>query len=71
MKTLVVCYSRTGTTRQVGTELAKILGADFEEIVDTRNRAGIMGWLHAGRDASRKQATDIGPVQKDPYQGRT
>lgn len=66
MRALVVFYSKSGTTRQVGTELAQAMKADSEEIVDTRDRQGLRGWLLAGRDASRKQTTDIKPAQKNP-----
>ncbi|MDI6739339.1 MAG: flavodoxin [Candidatus Edwardsbacteria bacterium] len=66
MKILVAYYSRTGTTKQVAAELAAQLDADVEEIIDTKNRKGIWGYLSGGRDASRKQTTVIGPLQKDP-----
>ena len=41
MKTLVACYSRTGTTKAVGMAIAKELGADFDEIVDLKRRSGL------------------------------
>ncbi len=66
MKILVVFYTRDGHTRAVAQEIAKALGADIEEIVDTKNRKGFINWFIAGRDASRKFPTTIGPIQKDP-----
>ena len=65
-KILIVYYSRTGNTRAVAQALAAQLGADIEEIVDTKNRKGIFGWLGAGKDASQKKTTVIGPTTKDP-----
>jgi flavodoxin len=43
MKTLVVYYSRTGTTRKVAEAIAGILRCDIEEVVDTKKRSGILG----------------------------
>ncbi len=63
---LVAYYSRTGTTQAVADELASRLGADVEAITDTRNRTGLWGWLGAGRDASKKSKTVIGPLGHDP-----
>ncbi|MDO9026772.1 MAG: flavodoxin [bacterium] len=65
-KILVAFYSRTGTTKQVAAELAAMLGADIEEITDTKNRRGFFGYLGGGRDASGKKTTVIGPLQKEP-----
>jgi flavodoxin len=65
-KILVAYYSRTGTTRIVADELARRLGADVETITDAKNRRGLFGWLGAGRDASRKSKTAIGPLKYDP-----
>lgn len=68
MKALVVFYSRDGHTRAVAREIAQALGADNEEIVDKKNRKGIIGWLLGGRDATRKLDTEIGPLKCDPAQ---
>jgi flavodoxin len=68
MKILVAFYSRTGFTRKVCQELAQKLNADIEEIIDTKSRKGPIGWLYAGRDASRKMSTLIAQPQKDPAQ---
>jgi flavodoxin len=65
-KILVAYYSRTGNTRAVAQDLAAELGADVEEMVDTKGRRGIFGWLGAGKDASQKKTTVIGPLAKDP-----
>ena len=59
MKTLVVFYSRTGTTRKVGVELANQLKCEYEEIIDLKDRKGPIGWLTSGRDAMQKKLTDI------------
>jgi len=66
MKTLVVYYSRTGCTKEVGDAIAKILEADIEVLKDTKNRNGIIGWLRAGRDASMKKPAEIEKTKKDP-----
>lgn len=59
MKRLVVYYSRTGTTKRIGEEIAEALGADSVEIFDQKSREGMIGWLKAGWDARRRKVTEI------------
>ena len=59
MKTLVTFYSRTGNTKKMGQLIAAKLHADIDEIVDQKNRSGIIGWVLAGRDASKQSLTKI------------
>ena len=65
-KILVVYYSRTGTTQKIAKEISGRLGADMEEVVDKKNRKGIIGWIRAGRDAGAKRLTEIEEPQRDP-----
>lgn len=53
MKTLVVYYSLTGTTKAVAEALAAELHADIEPLVSTKSYKGIFGYLRAGRDSFR------------------
>lgn len=62
MKSLVVYYSRTGHTDKVARELADALESDVEEIIDTKKRSGILGWIRSVIDARNKSLT----VLKDP-----
>lgn len=66
MKALVAYYSRTGTTKKIAEEISRLLKCDMESIVDRKNRAGIIGYLYAGRDASRKKLTEIAEAKFDP-----
>jgi flavodoxin len=59
MKTLVVYYSRTGNTRGLAEKIAGMLHADLDEIIDKKNRSGIVGYLSAGKDAMNKATIDI------------
>jgi menaquinone-dependent protoporphyrinogen IX oxidase len=65
MKTLVAYYSRTGLTRKVALLISKKLKADCDEIVDKKHRAGAIGWIFSGRDATLRRLTDI-TYKKDP-----
>ena len=65
MKSLVVYYSRTGTTKQIAEELAQKLEADLDEIIDQKSRKGVIGWLKAGRASQGRKTTEI-RVEKDP-----
>lgn len=65
-KTLVVFYSRTGTTKKVGNQIAEKLGADIEEIKDTVDRSGAKGYLISGRDAMKKRLTELAPLKFNP-----
>jgi menaquinone-dependent protoporphyrinogen IX oxidase len=72
MKILVVYYSRTGVTRKTGERIAGVLRqttgvqVTVEEIVEAKDRSGVLGWLGAGRDAMRKRLTPINPVRANP-----
>ncbi|MFH0863084.1 MAG: flavodoxin [Candidatus Altiarchaeota archaeon] len=68
MKSLVVYYSRDGSTRKVSEELAKILGSDVEELTDKKGRKGPIGYMMGGKDAAMKKLTDLGSVKYDPSQ---
>ncbi|MFA5925393.1 MAG: flavodoxin [Parcubacteria group bacterium] len=65
MKTLVIYYSRTGTTKKVAEMIAEKMGADIEEIKDTVDRSGVKGYLKSGRDAMKKRLTKLMPLQKN------
>jgi flavodoxin len=66
VKILVVYYSRTGNTEKIGNEIAKILKADTEQIIDKKDRSGSIGWVVAGKDGMGKKLTKIETVKKDP-----
>jgi flavodoxin len=66
MKTLVVFYSRTGHTREVGHRIAAALHADMEEIGDRVNRRGIFGYFRSGREAWFERRTELLPLTRDP-----
>lgn len=63
---LIICYSRSGATRRLATELAKELGADMVAIHERRPRTGIFGFLRSLRDASRGTLPTIEPLYVDP-----
>lgn len=64
MKSLVVYYSRTGTTKTVGEAIAKELKTDSDEIIDLKKRLGKINWFIAGADAKRKKLTKIKTKKK-------
>lgn len=66
MKSLVVYYSRSGNTAKIAQRLANALECDIEEIIDTRKRSGIFGWLRSGRDAGNKSLTVLKEPINDP-----
>jgi len=65
-RALAVYYSRTGVTKTVAEAIAQRLGADVEELIDTKSRKGPLGFVIAGKDAVRKKLTRIEPVKKTP-----
>jgi len=65
MKTLIVYYSRTGTTKKIAELIREKLSADIEEIEDTINRQGIVGYFRSGRDAMRKNFTKLEVFEKN------
>jgi hypothetical protein len=62
MKTLVVYYSLSGTTRTVATKLAADLDADIEEIRCKRYAPGVWGYLRAAYDSGRGNLPPIVPL---------
>lgn len=66
MKTLIVYYSKTGTTKKLAELIAKEIKADMEQIVDKKKRSGIIGWIIAGRDGMKKIPTQIEKTKYDP-----
>ena len=66
MGNLVVFYSRKGTTKNIGEMIINQENWDFEEIIDTKKRKGIIGFLKSGKDATLKKLAKIKEVQKDP-----
>lgn len=66
MKILTVYYSRTGTTKKVAETISGFLRCDLDEILDTKKRSGVLGWLRSGRDAGSKKLTTIKEIKKHP-----
>lgn len=72
MRVLVVYYSRTGVTKKVCEAVADIMRkmdetaeVQVEEIVDTKDRSGVLGYALGGKDAMLKHTTEIEPIEAD------
>lgn len=63
---LVVYYSRTGTTRKVGQQIASALDADLEEILDPTRRSGPLGFIRSGFEARYRRLPPIAAAERDP-----
>jgi Flavodoxin len=63
---LVVYYSRSGTTRQAARAIAEALGADLEELVERRGRAGVIGYARSALDGLLDRLTELEPPRYRP-----
>jgi flavodoxin len=66
MKTLICYYSHSGNTKKVAQIIAQKTEGTLEEIIDTKNRRGIWGFLSAIFDARFKKPTLILPIKNHP-----
>lgn len=66
MKYLIVFYSRKGTTKKIGEVISNKINSEHEEIIDTKKRKGIIGFLISGKDATLKKLAKIKEIQKNP-----
>ena len=66
MKVLVAYYSRSGNTRRIGNEISRTLGADVDELIDLRDRSGLLNYLLAAFDGLIHRATRLKPPRLDP-----
>lgn len=64
-KTLIVYYSRDGHTKMVGDTLADMFDAEVEELVDQKDRTGLLGTAAAGADAIAEKTTGLAPLKHD------
>lgn len=64
MNILVVFYSRTDTTKKAAGKISEKLNASLEELVDKKDRGGVVGWIMSGRDAVKKTLADIEDCEK-------
>lgn len=65
MKTLLVVYSRTGTARAVGRQIARACGIRMHEIKDVRSRKGPLGFLRSIFEAVKARTPAIKPMATD------
>lgn len=66
MKSLVVYYSRTNTTRKLAEKIASEANADIEEIRPKVNYQGKLGYIRGGKDAMSEKIIDLEEMAYDP-----
>jgi len=65
----VIYYTRSGNTRLIAESVAKQLECDLLEVIDLKDRSGILGFFGGIIDVRRQPITDITPSDFDfaPY----
>lgn len=64
-ETLIVCYSRTGTTKRVASYLAATLDADIDFIREPESREGRFGYVRSALEAIARGVPAI-ETERDP-----
>jgi flavodoxin len=64
-KTLVVFYSRSGTTQRIAEALSRSLKCDLEEITEPKPRTGFLGYIRSLLEASRMRPSTILPKKHE------
>lgn len=65
-KILIAYYSRTGLTKKIADRLQEKLGCEVEEIISSKKRSGVVGYLFSGKEATQKKSAEIQPTLKNP-----
>lgn len=65
MNTVVVYYSRSGSTKNAAGIIAGKLGCERIEIINSDPRKGIFGFLKSGMEAASKKIVKIAPLEED------
>ncbi len=65
-RTLVVYYSRTGTTRTVAHALRDELGCKAERIAEHKDRHGLLGYIRSALDAVFHRTAPLLPMEANP-----
>ena len=63
MKTLVICYSYTGTTRTIAESIAQEQKADFVEVKDTDLRSKFNAYVFGSLEARKMKQINLQPIQ--------
>ncbi|MFX1575122.1 MAG: flavodoxin family protein [Promethearchaeota archaeon] len=67
MTSLLVFYSRKGTTKKIAELISNNLNCEYEELIDTKKRTGfVIGFLKCGYDAMKEKLTKLQATQKNP-----
>ena len=66
MKSLVVYYSRTDTTRKLAEKIACEINADIEEIKPKVNYQGKIGYVRGGKAAMSEKIIDLEELKYNP-----
>ena len=56
---LVVSFSHSGTTKILAEKIVEILSCDIEEIIELKERKGLLGFLKSGFEAAKEKLTEI------------
>lgn len=64
MKTLIIYYSRTDTTKKIAEEIKEKLGAELVEIESPEMKKGFFGFLKAGKQAFKKIIPEIREISE-------
>lgn len=65
-KLLVAYFSQTGHTREIAETIAAACRADIDAIREVKPRAGVLGFMRAGYEATTRRAAAIHPAEKEP-----
>lgn len=66
MKSLVVYYSRTNTTKKLAEDIAGKINADTEEITSKVSYSGKLGYMRGGKDALKEKIVELEDQKYDP-----
>jgi len=63
MKTLILYYSLSGSTRKIATQKAAEIKADIEEIIETKKMSVLKAYVIGAYKAMKRKKTEIQPIK--------